>query len=191
LCALFSLVANHLFSARPLDMDIHLQSFQIPHFPSLMIAMSKPAYLAVMEYSPTKPVIIFVPSRRQCRLTADDILAHCGADEAADRFLNIEEADLQPHLDHLTDTGLAETLKHGIGYYHEALTKQDKRIVERLFQSGAIQVLIASKVGHHFCSCFIVSSHVYGRILHGAYLLRPTWLLSWGYNTMREKSTVT
>jgi len=40
---------------------------------------------------------------------------------------------------------LVDTLKHGIGLYHEALTKQDKRIVERLFQSGAIQVLIASK----------------------------------------------
>jgi pre-mRNA-splicing helicase BRR2 len=110
-----------------------------------MIAMSKPAYLAIMEYAPTKPVIIFVPSRRQCSLTADDILTHCGADDAADRFLNIEEKDLQPHLDHLTDQGLVETLKHGIGYYHEALSKQDRRIVERLFQSGAIQILIASK----------------------------------------------
>ncbi|KAF9818045.1 hypothetical protein IEO21_03006 [Rhodonia placenta] len=46
---------------------------------------------------------------------------------------------MQPHLDHVTDSGLAEILKHGIGYYHEALNKQDKRIVERLFQSGAIQ----------------------------------------------------
>ncbi len=39
-----------------------------------------------------------------------------------------------------------ETLKSGIGYYHEALDKQDKRIVQRLFESGAIQVLVASKV---------------------------------------------
>ncbi|KAF7968038.1 hypothetical protein HWV62_32144 [Athelia sp. TMB] len=138
-------IFNFSPSARPLDMDIHLQSFTIPHFPSLMIAMSKPAYLAIVEYSPTKPVIIFVPSRRQCRMTVDDLLIHCAADENSDRFLNIDEAQLQPHLDHITDRGLVETLKHGIGYYHEALDKQDKRIVERLFQSGAIQVLIASK----------------------------------------------
>ncbi|CCL98051.1 uncharacterized protein FIBRA_00045 [Fibroporia radiculosa] len=115
-------------SARPLDMDIHLQSFNIPHFPSLMIAMSKPAYLSILEYSPTKPVIIFVPSRRQCRLTADDLLTHCGADDNGNRFLNIEEEDLQPHLDHVSDSGLVDTLKHGVGYYHEALSKQDKRI---------------------------------------------------------------
>ena len=127
-------------------MDIHLQSFTIPHFPSLMIAMSKPAYLAILEYSPAKPVIIFVPSRRQCRLTVDDLLTHCAADDKPDRFLNIELEDLQPHLNHISDKSLVETLQIGIGYYHEALSKQDKRIVERLFQSGAIQVLIASKV---------------------------------------------
>ena len=132
-------------SARPLDMDIHIQSFQIPHFPSLMIAMSKPAYLAINEYAPNKPVIIFVPSRRQCRLTADDIITHCSADDDSNRFLHVEEDDLAPHLEHVADVGLKETLKHGIGYYHEALNKQDKRIVERLFQHGAIQVLIASK----------------------------------------------
>ncbi|KAF5318824.1 hypothetical protein D9619_010989 [Psilocybe cf. subviscida] len=138
-------IFNFAPSARPLDMAIHIQSFTINHFPSLMIAMSKPAYIAIKEYSPSKPVIIFVPSRRQCRLTVDDLLTHCAADDQPDLFLNIELEDLQPHLDHITDKGLVETLKHGIGYFHEALTKQDKRIVQRLFESGAIQVLVASK----------------------------------------------
>ncbi|KAH0834659.1 putative RNA helicase [Lanmaoa asiatica] len=138
-------IFNFSPSSRPLDMDIHLQSFTIPHYPSLMIAMSKPAYLAIVEHSPTRPVIVFVSSRRQCRMTVDDLLLHCTADNDPDRFLNIDEADLQPHLDHVSDKGLVECLKHGIGYYHEALDKQDKVIVERLFESGAIQVLVASK----------------------------------------------
>lgn len=155
LILIFKLLNNHLIlthayftSARPLDMAIHIQSFTINHFPSLMIAMSKPAYLAIKEYSPAKPVIVFVPSRRQCRLTVDDILTHCAADDQPDMFLNIELADLQPHLDHINDKGLVECLQHGVGYYHEALDKQDKRIVQRLFESGAIQVLVASKVSY-------------------------------------------
>ncbi|KAJ7285982.1 putative RNA helicase [Mycena rebaudengoi] len=139
-------IFNFSPSARPLDMDIHLQSFTIPHFPSLMIAMSKPAYLAIVEYSPTKPVIVFVPSRRQCRLTVDNLLTHCAADDKPDRFLNVENSDvLLPHLNNISDEGLVECLKHGIGYYHEALSKQDKRIVERLFESGAVQILVASR----------------------------------------------
>lgn len=127
-------------------MEIHLQTFNIPHFPSFMIAMAKPAYLSIVEHSPTKPVIVFVPARRQCRLTVDDLLAYCAADGKDDRFLNIELSELQKHLDHLTDQGLVECLKHGIGFYHEALSKQDKKIVERLFEAGAIQVLVASRV---------------------------------------------
>lgn len=144
-------VSNHAIfnfppSARPLDMDIHLQSFSIPHFPSLMIAMSKPAYLAISEHSAVKPAIIFVPSRKQCSLTANDILLHALADGDENRFLNVEESELQRHLEHVSDRSLAETLRHGIAIYHEALNKQDKKIVERLFQAGAIQVVVASKV---------------------------------------------
>lgn len=129
-------------------MEIHIQTFNIPHFPSLMIAMAKPAYLAIVEHSPTKPVVIFVPARKQCQLTVDDILTYCSADGNEDRFLNIELSDLQRHLDHISDKGLVECLKHGIGFYHEALSKQDKKIVERLFSAGAIQVLVASRVGN-------------------------------------------
>lgn len=139
-------IFNFSPSARPLDMDIHLQSFSIPHFPSLMLAMSKPAYIAISEYASTKPVIIFVPSRKQCRLTVDDLLVHMAAEEKGDRFLHVDVGDLEVHLEHLSDEGLKETLRHGVGYYHEALSKQDKRIVQRLFESGAVQVLVASKV---------------------------------------------
>lgn len=116
-----------------------------------MIAMAKPAYLAINEHSPNKPVIAFVPSRRQCRMSALDILTYCTAEGNEDRYLNIDPIDLQPHLDHIVDPALLETLRHGVGYYHEAMDRQDKRIVERLFESGAIQLLVASRVS--ICIC--------------------------------------
>ncbi|GAA5995998.1 hypothetical protein JCM5350_007013 [Sporobolomyces pararoseus] len=131
--------------ARPLPMEVHLQSFNVPHFASLMIQMAKPAYLAIAEYAQDRPVICFVPSRKQCRATADDILTYCLADQEESRFLNIEASELAPHLEHVQDPGLRDTLEHGVGFYHEALSKQDKRIVEHLYESGAIQVVVASK----------------------------------------------
>ncbi|KAK0449858.1 Sec63 Brl domain-containing protein [Desarmillaria tabescens] len=124
---------------------IHNTALPFPHD-----AMSKPAYLAIVEYAPTKPVIVFVPSRKQCRLTVDDLLIHCAADDKPDRFLNVEVADIQVHLDHLRDEGLKETLKKGIGYFHEAMDKQDKRIVQRLFESGAVQVLYYEGKEHRY-----------------------------------------
>jgi len=154
--------------------------------------MSKPAYLTIKEHPPTKPVVIFlitfVPSRRQCRLTVDDLLTHCAADEKPDLFLNIELEDLQPHLDHINDKGLVETLKHGIGYYHEALDKQDKRIVQRLIESGAIQVLVASKVN---CCLFADAFFwliIFDRIRLGVYLWPAIWSSSWAFNSMRAKN---
>lgn len=138
-------IFNFSPGARPLPMEVHIQSFSVPHFPSLMIQMAKPAYLAIVEYAQDRPVLCFVPSRKQCRATAADILVYCTADQEESRFLNIDPEDLAPHLEHVTDEDLKITLASGIGFYHEALSKQDKRIVERLFESGAIQVVVASK----------------------------------------------
>ncbi|KAJ9115096.1 hypothetical protein QFC22_005424 [Naganishia vaughanmartiniae] len=140
-----STVFNFAPTTRPLPLEVHLQSFNVPHFPSLMISMAKPAYLALVEYALGRPSILFVPSRKQCKLTANDILTYCLADENEKRFLGVPEEELQPHLDHVHDQDLVETLKYGIGFYHEALSKQDKRIVTNLYKAGAIKVLIASK----------------------------------------------
>ena len=93
--------------------------------------MSKPAYLAISEYSPVKPVIISVPLCKQCTMTAGDILLHALADHNEDcQFLNIEVADLQPHFDDIMDRSSAENLRHSFGVYHEAPNKQDKQIVK-------------------------------------------------------------
>lgn len=47
--------------------------------------MAKPVYHAIMKHSPSKPVVVFVPSRRQTRLTAIDILTFCAADVVPQR----------------------------------------------------------------------------------------------------------
>jgi pre-mRNA-splicing helicase BRR2 len=131
-----------------------MQSFSISHFPSLMLAMAKPIYLAICEHSASRPVIVFVPSRRQCASTASDLLTYCIAEDREDRFLHISNEELEPHLSHISDQTLMSFVNHGIGYYHEALSRQDMKIVERLFEAGAIQVLITSRVG--LCIAYIV-----------------------------------
>jgi pre-mRNA-splicing helicase BRR2 len=81
-------------------------------------------------------------------MTATDILTYCLADEDEKRFLAVEEDDLEPHLARIQDQDLAETLRYGIGFYHEALSALDKKIVTALFEEGAIKCLVASKVSH-------------------------------------------
>ena len=74
--------------------------------------MAKPTYHAIIKYSPHRPVIVFVPSRKQTRLTAIDILTFCAADMQNDRFLHVKEEDLKPYLDKLTDKVLPSSGSH-------------------------------------------------------------------------------
>ncbi|KAM7185458.1 pre-mRNA splicing helicase [Rhypophila sp. PSN 637] len=138
-------VYNFSPHVRPVPLELHIQSYTIPHFPSLMLAMAKPTYLAVTQMSPDQPALIFVPSRKQTRATARDILMACVADDDDDRFLHVEVAQFQKLLERVEEEALAEALSHGVGYYHEALSNSDKRIVKHLYNNGAIQVLIASR----------------------------------------------
>jgi pre-mRNA-splicing helicase BRR2 len=130
---------------RPVPLELHIQSFTIPHFPSLMLAMAKPTYLAILQMSPDKPAMVFVPSRKQARATTRDLLSACVAHDDEDRFLHADVEEMRPLLERIHEEALAESISHGIGYYHEALSTSDKRIVKHLYNNGAIQVLVASR----------------------------------------------
>ena len=130
---------------RPTPLEVHIQSFTIPHFPSLMLAMAKPTYSNITQMSSDKPAIVFVPSRKQVRATALDVLASCTADDDEDRFLHSTVDDMRPLLERIDESALVESISHGIGYFHEALSNSDKRIVSHLYSIGALQILIASR----------------------------------------------
>lgn len=138
-------IYNFSPSARPVQLELHILSFSIPHFPSLMLAMAKPTYAATLQYSMEQPVIIFVPNRKQARATACDLLTACVADNDEDRFLHADVDELRPLIQRLNEKPLADSVVHGIGYFHEALSANDKRIVSHLFSIGALQVMIASR----------------------------------------------
>lgn len=134
---------------RSIPLELHIQSFTIPHFPSLMLAMAKPVYQSITQLSPAQPAMVFVPSRKQVRATALDLLGACVSDsisgENEDRFLHAKVDELVPVLNKMHEKALAQSISHGIGYFHEALTTFDKQAVEYLFQKGAIQVMIVSR----------------------------------------------
>uniref|UniRef100_A0A671Q2B2 Activating signal cointegrator 1 complex subunit 3 n=1 Tax=Sinocyclocheilus anshuiensis TaxID=1608454 RepID=A0A671Q2B2_9TELE len=122
-------------NVRPVPLELHIQGFNVSHTQTRLLSMAKPVYHAIMKHSPSKQVLVFVPSRRQTRLTAIDILTFCAADVK----------DLAPFMENLSDVTLKETLSNGVGYLHEGLSPTERRIVEHLFTSGAIQVMVASR----------------------------------------------
>lgn len=75
-------------SVRPIPLELHIQGFNITHNATRIASMSKPVYNAILKYSPHKPVIVFVYSRKQARLTAIDILTYSACDLQPNRFFH-------------------------------------------------------------------------------------------------------
>ncbi|PSN63487.1 Sec63-domain-containing protein [Corynespora cassiicola Philippines] len=138
-------IFNFSPGVRAVPLELKIQSFTIPHFPSLMLAMAKPTYKAITQLAPNQPALVFVPSRKQARASAFDLLAAALADDDEDRFLNASLEEIQPILEKINEDNLRSSLEHGIGYFHEALSAFDKKAVQHLFKLGAIQVVVASR----------------------------------------------
>ena len=57
-------------------------------------------------------------------------------------FLLQTPEELKPFIDKINDEMLKATLRHGVGYLHEGLTKLDREVVSHLFEAGWIQVCV-------------------------------------------------
>lgn len=136
---------NFRHSVRPVPLELYIDGFpEVRGFCPLMQSMNRPTFLAVKNHSPDKPVIVFVPSRRQTRLTAKDLINFCGMEDNPRRFLNMEEDDLQLNLSRVKDDALKEAISFGIGLHHAGLVESDRQLAEELFLNNKIQILVAT-----------------------------------------------
>ncbi|KAF9171872.1 hypothetical protein BGX20_006778 [Mortierella sp. AD010] len=135
---------NFRHSVRPVPLEIYIDGFPGKHYCPRMATMNKPTYAAIKTHSPNQPVIVFVSSRRQTRLTAQDLIAYCAMEDNPRRFLHMPEDDLDILLTKVQDSSLRLALGFGIGLHHAGLPEGDRKLVEELFVSTKIQILIAT-----------------------------------------------
>ena len=142
-------------SVRPVPMTVHVQGFPEKHYCPRMATMNKPCLEAIKTYSLEKPVIVFVSSRRQTRLTAFDLITYASQDlsyysslfgaAGQSPWLKLGYDD---HIDSLLNRVENEALRHtisfGVGIHHAGLSHNDRELVERMFQANQIQILVAT-----------------------------------------------
>nr|DBA26537.1 TPA: hypothetical protein GDO54_010781 [Pyxicephalus adspersus] len=131
-------------SVRPVPLEVHIQGFPGQHYCPRMASMNKPAFQAIRSHSPAKPVLIFVSSRRQTRLTAIDLIAFLATENDPKQWLNMDEREMNDIIATVRDSNLKLTLAFGIGMHHAGLHERDRKTVEELFVNCKIQVLIAT-----------------------------------------------
>ena len=82
-------------SVRPVPLEVHISGFPGKHYCPRMATMNKPTYTAIRTHSPAKPVLIFVSSRRQTRLTALDLMAFLAADADPKQWMHMPEHEVR------------------------------------------------------------------------------------------------
>ncbi|KAF1814790.1 Sec63-domain-containing protein [Eremomyces bilateralis CBS 781.70] len=136
---------NFRHSVRPVPLEIFIDGFPDQRaFSPFMQSMNRPTFLAIKNHSPDKPVIVFVASRRQTRLTAKDLINLCGMEDNPRRFVHMSEDDLVLNLRRAKDEAFQEALSFGIGLHHAGLVESDRQLAEELFAANKIQILIAT-----------------------------------------------
>eukprot|EP00744_Colponema_vietnamica_P004990 GILI01007369.1.p1 GENE.GILI01007369.1~~GILI01007369.1.p1 ORF type:complete len:1506 (-),score=381.72 GILI01007369.1:171-4298(-) len=135
---------NFEASVRPVPMKVHIAGYPGRHYCPRMATMNKPTYNAIVEKSPNQPVIVFVSSRRQTRLTALALINFLMLENNTARFVRMTVDEVQSTLAGIEDPHLKHCVQFGIGIHHAGLPEGDKAIIEEIFRSGRLQILVAT-----------------------------------------------
>lgn len=86
-----------------------------------MGSMNPSVFRQILEQSPDKPVLVFVPSRRQTRITAETLVSLARNADPPVNWLHCETSNEQYELDvieKISDPHLKETLRRGVGMHN-------------------------------------------------------------------------
>ncbi|KAA8496248.1 DExH-box ATP-dependent RNA helicase DExH14 [Porphyridium purpureum] len=143
-----SALSNFRPSARPVPLELHLESVvDASSYHNQLASMNRMVYAALVRYTEphtTTPVLVFVPSRRDTHVTAFELVKFAAADTAHAHHALFTPLDLAAMGLHVYDRALAHALEFGCAIYHSTLCASDRRIVETLFRSGSIRVVICT-----------------------------------------------
>lgn len=137
---------NDIFNFSPQErnhsMEIHLHAFESTQSTVLIIPMVKYAFLFAQEHR-SDTLLIFAPSRKHCINTSSIFIQY--AFENSWDMLKAEEEDLNSYLKAVTDDSLKNSLAHGVGIIYAEMNSKDRTIVNKLYDYGALSVLLVTK----------------------------------------------
>ncbi|CDI87290.1 sec63 domain-containing DEAD/DEAH box helicase, putative [Eimeria praecox] len=144
-------------SVRTVPLEISLHGFDVYNREARLLAMSRAVHQAIKLYTaPTddsrsrssrklKNVLVFCSDRKQCRLTAIDLLLQTAADDQPKKYLHVSDDTMKQYTSIVRDKMLLETLSYGVGLYHSGLSAAERLLVQQLHSSGAIQVVVVAE----------------------------------------------
>lgn len=128
-------------SMRTVPLMTFIRGFPGRHYCPRMAAMNKPLSDAILDNSKGKPTLVFVSSRKQTRLTAMDLISFANISGHGTPYATPEASSAASEV---FDQDLSHCLAFGVGLHHAGLLPHDLQIVENLFASGTLRLLVAT-----------------------------------------------
>ncbi|KAF5153407.1 Sec63 Brl domain protein [Theileria parva strain Muguga] len=129
-------VYNFSPAVRPVKCNLFIDGFSIKAYCPRMNSMNKPCFDTIIRHDHSSNVLIFVSSRRQTRMTAQDLVGLL-------QFYNISFSNTNDTY-FFDDEWLNTFVPNGIGIHHAGLSTKDRELVQDLFLNGKLKVLIAT-----------------------------------------------
>lgn len=109
--------------------------------------------LSTQAHSPIKPVLVFVSSRRQTRLTALDLIGYAAADERPRQFVHCPEEELEEALASIKACAMADVYFEGMGGV-EGLHELTSCLFLTVPASAGWELAPHSSIWHRAASCW-------------------------------------
>lgn len=124
------------------DIKVAAQS----HAATPLKALAKPVHSAIST-AISEQAVIFVPSRNQCMLVANDLVTQSAVEGLVQGYLpaEVEPAAIVARTARMQERGLADLLGRGIGVINSSFSSSDRSTVLELFAEGLVRVLIAPR----------------------------------------------
>lgn len=131
------ILLNYPPSIRPVKLELVIQRYHHYDYKMRLLTMHRPAYRLVNHVSRGKLVLVFVSDYQQVKYVAETFIRYSSSEGR--RFVYP-----RTNLDRVRELELRECLEHGVGYVYLGMDPSDRRLVESLFESEQILVLIAT-----------------------------------------------
>lgn len=136
-------IFNFSPSVRSVPLQVHLETVTESSHSTRQFQMNKNCFNAITLHASQKPSIIFAVSNQQVFLTGQALTSLVINSDCPRRFVGISVM-LQEVIKSISDPIMKDTLQFGVGLLHSDLSKNDQKIVEELFHSGAFLVLVCT-----------------------------------------------
>lgn len=130
-------VLNYSPGIRPIKLELTIQKYHHYDYKMRLLTMQRPVYRYINHTHRGKPALIVVADHHQA----------LGLSEALGKYSFSESRRFNTpriNFDNIQDSRLKDSLMAGVGFLYCGMPKDDRVVVERLFETEQINVLVAT-----------------------------------------------